>query len=103
MPGHEVLTLLGTQPTVLARPCIVSGDQTMSWAEVWARAAGPAQAISMQVPPNHRIGLVDTPDPASIARILPSLIAGRSVARACKLAGGHAPRTRCQRAGASGF
>jgi acyl-CoA synthetase (AMP-forming)/AMP-acid ligase II len=52
----------------------------MSRGEVWEEAATLARAIELQVPPDHRIGLVDTRDASSIVGILAAFIAGRSVA-----------------------
>jgi acyl-coenzyme A synthetase/AMP-(fatty) acid ligase len=52
----------------------------MSRGEVWEEAATLARAIELQVPPDHRIGLVDARDASSIVGILAAFIAGRSVA-----------------------
>jgi acyl-coenzyme A synthetase/AMP-(fatty) acid ligase len=52
----------------------------MSRGEVWEEAVTLARAIELQVPPDHRIGLVDTRDVASLVGILAAFIAGRSVA-----------------------
>lgn len=52
----------------------------MSRAEVWKEAANLARVVELQVPPDHRIGLVDTGDAASLVGILAAFIAGRSVA-----------------------
>jgi acyl-coenzyme A synthetase/AMP-(fatty) acid ligase len=53
---------------------------TMSKGEVWEQAATLARTIALQVPVDHRIGLVDNQDPSSIVGIPAALIAGRSVA-----------------------
>jgi len=47
---------------------------------VGAEAATLAQAVESKVPPDHRIGLVDTGDASSIVGILATFIAGRPVA-----------------------
>jgi acyl-coenzyme A synthetase/AMP-(fatty) acid ligase len=52
----------------------------LSRGEVWERAATLARTIALQVPPDHRIGLLDTAGPSSIIGILAGFIAGRSVA-----------------------
>jgi acyl-coenzyme A synthetase/AMP-(fatty) acid ligase len=52
----------------------------MSRGEVWQEAAALARTVQLQVPPDHRIGLVDTGGPWSIVGILAALLAGRSVA-----------------------
>jgi acyl-coenzyme A synthetase/AMP-(fatty) acid ligase len=52
----------------------------MSRGEVWEEVTALARAVELQVPPDHRIGLVDTRDAASIVGILAAFIAGRSVA-----------------------
>ena len=75
----ELLALLGPERSPRS-PCISSGDRTMSRGEVWEEAAALARTIELQVPPDHRIGLVDTQEPASIVGILAAFIAGRSVA-----------------------
>jgi acyl-coenzyme A synthetase/AMP-(fatty) acid ligase len=77
--AQELLALLGPErcPEL---PCLISGDRTMSRGEVWEEAATLARAIELQVPPDHRIGVVDTRDASSIVGILAAFIAGRSVA-----------------------
>jgi acyl-coenzyme A synthetase/AMP-(fatty) acid ligase len=52
----------------------------MTRGHVWEEATALARAIEVQVPPGHRIGLVDTRDALSIVGILAAFIAGRSVA-----------------------
>jgi acyl-coenzyme A synthetase/AMP-(fatty) acid ligase len=52
----------------------------MSRREVWQEAAALARVVELQVPPDHRIGLVDSGDASSIVGILAAFIAGRSVA-----------------------
>jgi len=79
MTAHELLALLGPERSSQS-PCITFGDRTMSRGEVWEESAALARAIELQVPPDHRIGLVDTQDPSSIVGILAAFIAGRSVA-----------------------
>jgi acyl-coenzyme A synthetase/AMP-(fatty) acid ligase len=79
MAAHELLTLLGPELNPQS-PCITSGDRTMSRGEVWEEATALARAVELQVPPGHRIGLVDTQNPSSIVGILAAFIAGRSVA-----------------------
>jgi len=79
MSAHELLALLGPERSPQS-PCIIAGDQTMSRGEVWEAATALALAVEMQVPPDHRIGLVDTQDAWSIVGILAAFIAGRSVA-----------------------
>jgi acyl-CoA synthetase (AMP-forming)/AMP-acid ligase II len=76
--AHELLTLLGPERSPQS-PCIISGDQTMSRAEVWQGAATLARDIEALVPPDHRIGLVETSDPWSMVGVLATFIAGRSV------------------------
>lgn len=77
--ADDLLALLGPERSPHA-PCIISGDLTMSRGEVWERANALARAIELQVPPDHRIGLVDTHDGASLVGVLAAFLAGRSVA-----------------------
>jgi acyl-coenzyme A synthetase/AMP-(fatty) acid ligase len=77
--AQELLALLGPKRNPQS-PCIISGDRELSRGEVWEEATNLARAIALQVPPDHRIGLVDTQDPSSIVGILAAFIAGRSVA-----------------------
>jgi acyl-coenzyme A synthetase/AMP-(fatty) acid ligase len=79
MSAQALLAILGPERSP-GSPCIISGDATMSRGEVWGEAAALARAVELQVPPDHRIGLVDSGDPSSIVGILAALIAGRSVA-----------------------
>jgi len=79
MSAEELLTLLGPERSPHLA-CITSGTRTMSRGEVWEQAATLARSIALQVPPDHRIGLVDTQDPSGIVGILAAFIAGRSVA-----------------------
>src|SRR5665648_1169550 len=79
MTTQELLALLGPDRCPQS-PCLVSGERTMSRGEVWEEAATLARAIELQVPSDHRIGLVDTRDAASIVGVLAAFIAGRSVA-----------------------
>lgn len=79
MAADELLALLGPQRSPKAA-CIISGGLTMSRGEVWERATALARTIEIQVPPDHRIGLVDANDAASLVGILAALIAERSVA-----------------------
>jgi len=77
--AQELLDLLGPERCPQS-PCIVSGDRTLSRGEVWEQATAVAGAIELHVPPDHRIGLVDTGDAASLVGILAAFVAGRSVA-----------------------
>jgi len=79
MSEHEILAVLelGRNPSA---PCLIAGDRSISRGEVWAEAASLARDIELQVPPDHRVGLVDTQDPSSIVGILAAFMAGRSVA-----------------------
>jgi acyl-CoA synthetase (AMP-forming)/AMP-acid ligase II len=77
--AHQLLTLLGPERSPQS-PCITFGDRTMSRGEVWEEAASLARTIGSRVPPNNRIGLVDTQEPSSIVGILAAFIAERSVA-----------------------
>jgi acyl-coenzyme A synthetase/AMP-(fatty) acid ligase len=79
VPAQELLALLGPERGRQS-PCIISGDRTLSRGEVWEEAATLARAVELQVPRDHRIGLVDTGDASSIVGILAAFIAGRSVA-----------------------
>jgi acyl-CoA synthetase (AMP-forming)/AMP-acid ligase II len=77
--AQDLLALLGPGRNPQS-PCIISGGRTVSRGEVWAEAAAVAAAIERDVPPDHRVGLVDTHDYASIVGVLGAFIAGRSVA-----------------------
>jgi len=77
--ARDLLALLGPERSPQS-PCIISGDRTMTRGHVWEEATALARAIEVQVPPGHRIGLVDTRDALSIVGILAAFIAGRSVA-----------------------
>jgi acyl-coenzyme A synthetase/AMP-(fatty) acid ligase len=79
MSAQALLAILGPERCPES-PCVVSGDRTMSRGEVWQEAAALARAVQSQVPPDHRIGLVDTGDASSIVGILAAFLAGRSVA-----------------------
>ena len=79
MSEPELLSLLGPERSPQA-PCIISGEVIMSRHDVWKEAAELARKIRLQVPPDHRIGLVDAQDASSIVGILAALMAQRSVA-----------------------
>lgn len=78
--GAQALLALLAPERCPQSPCIIAGDQTLSRSAVWDRATTLARAIELHVPPDHRIGLVDTRDAASIVGILAAFIAERSVA-----------------------
>jgi acyl-coenzyme A synthetase/AMP-(fatty) acid ligase len=79
MSAQALLEILGPE-SCPELPCIISGDRTMSRGEVWQEAAVLARVVELEVPPDHRVGLVDNGDASSIVGILAAFIAGRSVA-----------------------
>lgn len=77
--AHDLLGLLGPARNLDA-PGIIAGDVALTRRQVWERAATIAAEVELNVPPDHRVGLVDTHDAESILGILAALVAGRSVA-----------------------